>query len=220
MEGSLSSNFISSLSGGFEKECYEVLISGYSKMLKEDFNIDWHETDITNQFVLCMRSLPIANRYQISIIPEYPLIKPVRETGQAKTNPRIDIIMSSWVAYNCKHFNIEAKNINELNWSKSSGTLVDANQQCKAYVRDGIKRVIDRKYHLDCMVGYVLNGDPDNIVLKINRHISNEDVIGKITNKKSIFEYPYCYSSNNLIESQKFRLVHIFFILYKNSGQS
>ncbi len=217
MVGTLFKDIVSSFHRSFENECFEILVYGYNELLNDnDFSIDWHETDISSQFVLCMRALSISSKYKIDISSEYPINSKILSKGQAKKNPRIDIRMMNWSKKDKKSFYIEAKNVCQNNWIKSTGTKVNALAQTKAYVDEGVKRYVDEKYPYGCMIAYVLNGKPDNITKNINSYINSDTSFGTIDSKHTFFNYPYFYTSKNTIKGKEIFIKHIFFVLSKN----
>ena len=217
MIGTLFKDIVGSFHRSFENECFEILVYGYNELLKDpDFSLDWQETDISSQLVLYMRSLNISTKYKIDISSEYQINNKVLSKGQAKKNPRIDIRMMNWSQKDKKSFYIEAKNLCQNNWTKSTGTRVNSKTQTKAYVDEGVKRYIEEKYPYGCMVGYILNGHPDNITKNINSYINADITLGPINSKSTFYNHPYFYTSKNIINGKEIDIRHIFFVFSKN----
>lgn len=209
---SFSKSIIDSFQKGFVYECYEILVAGHLKLLElPNFSVDWQETDITSQFVICMRNLRITNRYRIDLVTEFQLNTEINHSGDAKKNSRIDIRMMNWSEKEKKAFYIEAKNLCDINWKKSSGTRVNCEKLAEEYINEGVKRFVSEKYPYGCMVGYILKGDPDSTVKKINQYVEADSFVGKLTSKHTLFDHPYFYDSENIAEQKSMVIKHLFF---------
>lgn len=193
----------------FEFQCLEVTIEGYRDLCKTNFDIAWHETDFSSALVRAMNKLEIAQQFKIDVSTEYPLISEISSKGDAKKQPRIDIRMLQWNEVKVE-FMIEAKNLSENNWQKNGlVSSVNAKKLHKEYIKEGVSRYISEKYPFGCMLGYVQQGNIKNIISGINIHCDG-DVIGKIANQETLFNYTHIYYSDNRIGNEVKQLRHIF----------
>ncbi len=218
MIGSLEKSVKNAFLGSFEDNCLEMVVGGYLALCENGYDREWHETDFSSELVRLMEELPIANHYKIRVGSERPINLPIKNKGDAKKLPRIDIKMLRWVTEK-KEFTIEAKNLCETNWHKEGvKTAVNAKSLQKEYVSEGIKRYVSEKYPFGCMIGYVQQGNIDTIITGIN-DFCDGTTIGFIQNKETIFDYEYFYSSSNQIEEKPRKMRHIFLDLTNGSTE-
>jgi hypothetical protein len=171
MRGQLSKKIIQSFKEKFEENCISLLIESFQSVHNSGRVItDYSENDITAQLVGAMKANPKRKNLQISIDRENYL--DFENTYQGLTNAdksaRIDIKYNTWHTSEEYEYFMEAKNLAEDNWIKSNQTCVDAARLRKRYVETGIDNFITGKYSNGCLLGYVLQGNSDKIVEKIN----------------------------------------------------
>jgi hypothetical protein len=107
-------------------------------------------------------------------------------------------------------YNVEAKNISASEWIKSQGSKVNASQQQTEYITKGIERFVtghfkDKK---GCMLGYIVNGQLEDILKKVNAKISSSK-----DNSECLYHNQILINNHRIFEtthSQKV-LKHLFF---------
>jgi hypothetical protein len=143
----------------------------------------------------------------MDIIPEPRLYDQEVIEGKktAKKSPKADIRICMWSNNTWSTpvkfvYIVEAKILSEKDWTKESGSRVIAKAQKKRYIETGIDHFKSGHYPEGCMAGYVVQGDPDNIVSEINeilvsnRPSRNTEIL---KDKKIMFSYPHCFKSDH-----------------------
>lgn len=162
---------------GLEYRVLELIITGYKKMSEAGrYNVEWKENKFTavlkayikkhcQEFSkLTMRNWCVDREY-------YHDSKDVIEgEGDPDTTPRIDIIILTWTAeYEEIRFPFECKLLD-----------VKSTDLIRLYVKNGIQdRYLTEKDYSDQslwggMIGYVVNGEHDQIVSKLNVQIDKQ----------------------------------------------
>lgn len=188
--------------------CVEVLIKGYQSMIAaSQYSLSWEEEQFSALLISHMENLNEVNQYRMDIIPEPRLYDQGIIEGKKKPKkaPKVDIRICMW-SYNTWSsqvkfvYVIEAKNLPEQDWKKESDSKVIAKSQKKRYIETGIDHFISGHYPEGCLVGYVVQGKPEKVVLDINKILkqsspSREDEILK--KKEAIYSYTNCYRSTH-----------------------
>jgi hypothetical protein len=177
VSGQLNKNIIKIFKLQFEDNCISLLLEGYNaacgsaKSYTED-----DENEITVKLVGLMRANDKSRDYKIDIVREYYLDDDANFSGNKHpdTSPRIDIRFMNWSTEDKFEYFIEAKNLAENDWIKNTNASVNANGLRKRYVETGIHNFISGKYKNGCLIGYVLEGNPDAIVRKINDYLTKK----------------------------------------------
>ncbi|EAY28335.1 hypothetical protein [Microscilla marina] len=176
MGNQLKINLKKAIQTSFHTLCHQLLIEGYSAMLKErdeaefnhkrhkelqnllgdntcvpplDFDFkEWGEEDISETLLEKMQIQPMASLHKISVQREYYLSR--KEATSKKTSAkearRIDFHFSNWTEENEKKYFAEAKNVSCNDWAKKSGAKIQASNTVARYIATGIKALVDEKY--------------------------------------------------------------------------
>lgn len=206
MHGGLSSHIKIEFKRALTDRCAQVLVKGYQSMIDANqYNLSWEEEQFSAHLISHMENLTEANQYRMDIIPEPRLYgQEVIEGKRApKKSPKADIRIciwsnNTWSAPVKFVYIIEAKNLSEQDWKKQSGSKVIAKAQKKRYIETGIDHFISGHYPEGCLVGYVVQGDSDKIVLGINdilKHASPSRGSEILKDKEVIYTYANRYRS-------------------------
>lgn len=190
---------INKVNSSFEIKCLTVLIKSYNTSITENrYSKDWEEKTFSSHLVSLMKKCDVAIKYNLTITKEEELEDEAIDNGLKSANEAnpIDIRFHSvWTDLRLD-YNVEAKNISLSEWKKSSGNKVNASQQQTEYITKGIDRFLKGhfKNKNGCMLGYLVNGKLDDVLVKINDKIINQKNVsecinlGSVINKHQIFE--------------------------------
>lgn len=203
---SFNSQNIQNAKAGFEYKCLFVLIEGYRLMKKDNkYSKDWEEEQFSAQLTSYIELCPSRQTWRIHIKPEIRIYTQQILSGKKlpRKASRIDMQMLSWQNINEEVYHIEAKNLCENNWIKCTGAKVSSSYQLNRYVNYGICHFISGYYPSNgCMCGYILEGNEDNIIHKLNtiltkKSLNNLELIKAINGHNSI--YKINFRDNELI---------------------
>ena len=203
----------------FEKICMLVLIRAYNQVVKDNkYNIDWEEEEFTAHIFSYMENLSLTRKCKLHINIEHKLLNinklPINENNPKKL-PRIDISFASWEIIEnekVKYF-FEAKNLYENNYkTKKSSSYINR------YIDTGIENFRTNRYYNGSLVGYVLKGDVDKIIGKIEKQLKKDRKKYKPYNSLSNFEkksriksFKHYYETKHLTPLKKEIIIkHIF----------
>jgi hypothetical protein len=161
----------------FEENCISLLVDSYNKVTNKSAFKELTENNITAQLIGLIKSNPLRTDLNISINREAYNDTDATYTGiaEADESPRIDMKYTVWNSNVEFEYFIEAKNVAENNWKKSTVTTpVNAKELQKRYISTGIQNFITGRYPHGCLVGYVTEGIPGNIVANINTLLTTE----------------------------------------------
>jgi len=200
LSGLLNPNIIQKVKVQFENNCISLLLDSYNQVLKKKSFKELTENDITVLLVGFMRNNPRRYELNISVDREIYIDSSDTYSGAASANksPRIDLKYTTWKSNAEYEYYIEAKNICENNWKKTSvTTLINALELQKRYIETGIQNFITGRYPNGCIVGYVVEGNPDNIVRKINEILTGATRPKEHLTKTTKGGFSYCYNSTH-----------------------
>jgi len=212
MSGKLSKNITTEIS--LEIVAIKVLIEAYKIIiLKSKYDLDWEEEQFSAYIFPFMQATGLAKKHNLVIGIEEKLLQknklPIGNNNPKKA-PRIDIYIASWLFKkdDISKYYFEAKNLSQNPRSKSTGTKVDANALQRRYIKTGIENFRKDRYYDGSLVGYVLEGEIDAIVDKLNeRLLKDSNTIDKITKTKK----DYSYESKHLTKLKEEMIIkHIF----------
>jgi len=190
----------------FELKCLRLLIRSFGTAVEEKLlTPEWEEESISAHIVKHLRGL----KSDFIINYEVPLVEEDVYSGRkrVKNSNRIDIFFqkNKWNQTEYLEYHVEAKNISSIEWKKSSGTTVNASQQQTEYITKGIERFITGhfKNKNGCLLGYVVNGKLDDLLLKINNKIELQKSKAEIINLRNEMidnykVYESCHSQRNI----------------------
>lgn len=203
-----SIDLINKVNESFELKCLKVLIkSYYTSISLSKANRDWEEKTFSSHLVSLMKKCEIALQYELTITKEEELEDDEIDNGlksPKEANP-IDIrFHNAWSGIRLD-YNVEAKNISLGEWKKSTTKKVNASQQQTEYITKGIERFLTGHYKdkKGCMLGYVVNGKLDDLLLKINNKIKlQKSKTELICYKKLLIDnhkvFESCHSQKNI----------------------
>lgn len=191
---------------GFEYKCLFILTDGYRAMKKAGkYSVSWEEEDLTAQLIYYTESSSACKKWKIHVVPEIRIYTEEIIYGKksSKKASRIDMKMLSWQNEHKDIYHIEAKNLCENDWHKKDGSKVSSSYQLNRYVNAGVKHFFSNYYPSNgCLCGYILNGDNDIIIDKLNDILKkksfNKLQISMPVNKHKLI-YKIRYNSNELI---------------------
>lgn len=212
-----SINLINKVNLSFELKCLDVLIkSYYTSIQMRKVNCDWEEKTFTSHLVSLMKKCKTALKYNLTITKEEELEDDEIDNGlksPKEANP-VDIrFHNKWINIRLD-YNVEAKNISSVEWKKKEGQKVNASQQQTEYITKGIERFLTGHFKdkNGCILGYIVNGNLDDLLFKINSKLELQKSNSEIISFKNILINNHkVYESHH---SQRI-LKHLFFD-YKN----
>jgi hypothetical protein len=173
----------------FEQNCFRLIIEAHQTSLTEKvIQLDWNENDISYELYEKMETNPLRiEKYKIHISTEFRIPKDViKIKGFADKLPRIDLRMSHFALEEELKCFFEAKRLKE----KDSGLK-------RAYISEGMDRFILEKYPIGCMLGYLLEGEPDETRKGINRLLEKDIRYSEILHHKPNKLFQFYYESNH-----------------------
>ncbi|MCS3801166.1 hypothetical protein [Niastella sp. OAS944] len=200
MSGFLNKNIIHSFRMQFEDNCVQLLLDSHKELLKTGKSFkESDENAITVQLIGCMKKNPISDDYKIDITREQYFDSDEVYSGlkDPDKSPRIDIRLMNWSSAEKVEYFFESKNLYENNFTKvGHKSSVDAKYYQKRYINTGIQNFIKGIYPRGCLVGYILEGNPEAVVEKINNLLKAEMRNGECLSKKFVNEKSqYCFVS-------------------------
>ena len=150
----------------FEKKCFRLLTYAYQILNKQnDISIkSLRENDISELINKNINESQLSIDWKITSTTEHKIFKNSQriEKGFADKLSRIDLNMHT-IHYSKRYFyHIEAKNLKEYDKSL-----------LKRYIETGIDNFLSKKYINGCLVGYLLHGDVNSTIRKINALLSD-----------------------------------------------
>jgi hypothetical protein len=173
----------------FERNCFRLVIEAYQiSLIEKTIQLDWNENDISYELYEKMETNPTrAEKYKIHISPEYRIPKDViKIKGFADRLPRADLKMSHFALKQEFKYFFEAKKLKEKNSDLK-----------RAYINDGMDRFICEKYPIGCMLGYLLEGKPDETKNAINSLLEKDGRSTEILHFMPNKLFQYYYESNH-----------------------
>jgi len=180
-------SLIKNVNLSFEIKCLTVLVKSYNTSIGEKkYSKDWEEKTFSSHLVSLMKKCELAIKYNLTITKEEELEDDEIDNGlksPKEANP-IDIRFHNiWLNLRLD-YNIEAKNISLSEWKKSNGNKVNASQQQTEYISKGIERFLTGHFKdkNGCMLGYLVNGELDDVLMKINSKLKSQKGDNEILN--------------------------------------
>lgn len=171
MSGNLNSNITQFFKVQFEQNCISLLLNSYESIANKNSFKELTENNITAQLIGLMKLNPLRTQLNISINREAYLDSDATYAGteEADESSRIDMKYTVWNSNIEYDYFIEAKNLCENDWKKNGvATPVNAKKLQQRYISTGMQHFISGKYPNGCLVGYVTEGNCDNIANCIN----------------------------------------------------
>lgn len=175
MSGKLKSSIIQDFESSFVQNCLILWGEAFACIkANKTVTIDWEEENISALFFDYIDKSEHAIALNINIADEHRLYYNSILSGvkSAKSASRIDFRLTTNCTEQLKRieFFIEAKNLIENDCFKAGiKTKVSARKLHERYIKTGIDNFISSKYPSNgCLVGYILQGDQEEIVLMVN----------------------------------------------------
>lgn len=185
----------------FEQKCYQLINEAYHTSLKEQvIQLNWNENDISSELHRHIKENPLRQKWKVSTNVEAHIPTNISKVkGFSDTFPRIDFRLTSFVsAYEYEYF-FEAKNLKQ----KSSALK-------RRYIDTGINNFITGKYSTGSIIGYLIQGLPDQTINGINNLLVKDKRMSEtLSIKKNPFISTYYESEHNPIGTLK----HLIFDL-------
>jgi len=180
----LDSDIVSKLYSDVKNHCAEIIEQGYQNYLSDSEKVFAEdETTITAGLFGHIQTIVEADDLPFVVIPELHQYTTLIKKG--KVNPskakRFDLYFTNFNYKPRIKFGIEAKLLAETDTSTRSATFL-----IREYVEDaGMGKFIKGLYEDDgFMLGYILNGTPEPIVMHINLKVTSthsaKEQLGKI----------------------------------------
>lgn len=193
MNGKLDPHIVKLFKDRFKSNCIKLLLESYEVLYSETGLKELSENNITVKLVGLMKKNPERNILNISINREAynDTIDSYEGITDANESARIDIKYSIWSTNFEYEYFMEAKNLAENDWIKSTtGAKVIAQKLCRRYIEKGIENFTTANYPNGCLLGYVLEGNAESIVSKINSLLikdkRSEEILLKQRSEKGI----------------------------------
>jgi hypothetical protein len=201
VSGKLNQKIIYQFKEKFEDDCIQLMLEAYYSLLASGRKVNEEtENNITAQLVGFMKLNPLRSNLQINLERENYLDSDDIYDGiqDADTSLRIDIKYSTWHSTNEFEYFMEAKNLAENDWIKSStGKKVEAYKLRKRYIDTGIDNFVNGGYPNGCLLGYILEGDNLRIVKQINQILKNAGRDIEILKKNRNYSFAYNFISKH-----------------------
>ena len=149
MSGTLNPDIINLIKSSFEENCLSLLFDGFNQIENKKECRELNENNITAQVVGRMKANPLRINLQISVSREnyYDTDETAAGIIDADESARIDIKYFTWNTNIEFEFYIEAKNLSENDWTKTSNkATVNAYKQQTRYIDTGIHNFITGRY--------------------------------------------------------------------------
>ena len=215
MLGKLKSSIIQDFENSFVQNCLILWGEAFAFIkANKTVTIDWEEENISALFFDYIDKSEHAINLHINIFSEYRLLNDsiLSQEQSAKSASRIDFRFTKDWTNQLKRieFFIEAKNLIENDCFKAGiKTKVYAHKLHERYIETGIDNFVSGKYpSKGCLVGYVLEGMPDNIILKINSNLKTrnrqQEKLYKIETNILALEYTFCSTHEDFLLNHYF----------------
>ncbi len=206
---------------------FKTLIEAYRAIIESNqYDLDWEEEQINQQLVVYMRKSKLRNKYQLTIGLERKLFNenelPIQNNNPKKL-PRIDISITSWNFAQDKELEyfFEAKNLYENDFKQKV-----ASQYINRYIDTGIENFRIGRYYNGSIIGYILNGDTDKIINKLNIQLKKDrknknqatNHLSSINEQNYIKNFDYCYKSKHLTPSEEEMSIKHIFLKFSEKG--
>ena len=218
MRNTININIITSFANSFEAICHRILIDAYYYAIEDNqYETDWMEDQFTNYLIIFMNNHQFSRKHHLIIRPQMQKYNDAYPAGvnHPSKAPRIDIWIVNWYESDqINEYYFEAKNLSEFNWKKKNGSKVNASQQSGRYITTGIDNIKTGRYPYSSLIGYIVQGNVEAIVEKINSRL----VLWKrktegLKKKTFLNDFSYSYSSQHLNpDNIKIEIKHFFLI--------
>lgn len=200
-----------------QMECMDMMMRAYQHAI-EECSLDRNSKEDNITKVLCVRYLEkLKLENQWSVNPQVPIYNDDHESEEVDANsaPKPDLKFEKyfgWYGPKPFEFYIEAKNISETDWEKSIGSNVIARKQQQRYIDTGIDNFKSVRYRHGCLAAYVVQGDSERIVEKLNARLEKaERKEEKLNHNAELNPGTTFLSYHRTINENELPLYHLFF---------
>ena len=170
----LSKHITKKFKNSFEIECIKLLVNAYTIIIsKKTYRLDWLENDFSE----LLRKYVNDAQSKITCRSENKILSDTENLskGFADKLPRNDIVFSKYHwSYGRFEIFIEAKRLKENDYDLKYN-----------YIKEGIGRFVSKKYpFLDYMLGYLLEGNVEKTIIRINSLLEKDKRNSEILNQK------------------------------------
>ena len=162
----------------FENHCTALIVKAYFNVLKEGkFQVTWNEITITRHLKKHLKICISEEALQYFVAPEYPEDDDKIDDGikNAAEEVYFDLIFSSFSSGAQHYFGVEAKIVIENDYLKRKATVEISEYVSKKGMRKFLESVYKKR---GCMLGYIIEGEAEAIVHKINDKIMSDSFYG------------------------------------------
>jgi len=196
--GTLLPAIVDQFKVAYQRNCHGLLVEGYRKLVASGIvDLSWEEEKVTMELAKCMKFANLERNLRIHIVAEPRLYNEILGTENVpKQAPKIDLQLLNWSSPIELTYNIEAKNLAENDWVKSTSAKVSSSFLTARYIDTGIENFINDRYVHGCLAGYVLNGEPQKVVDNLNGLLAKRKRnLEKLEQTATIEGYSFCYQS-------------------------
>jgi len=204
----------------FERRCLVLLVDSY-KNAKSNCHIDieCEEERISALLFNYIDNSLQAAEWHIDISNEFRYYdrKILRGKKAAKSAPRIDFRLATWENSRKLSYFAEAKNLIETDvLKKGRKSKISASFLFKRYITTGVDNYVSGRYPLNgCLIGYVLQGIPKNIINRINNYLQNANRDAEVLSQQ-FFGLPDFDASYISMHKNDLVLKHLIFDFTSN----
>lgn len=152
-------NIVDGFKNAFETKCVTLIVSAYHTSIADHlYSPDWMENDFTSMLDEYINKDSQRIKWKISCNIEHHLHKKglKKKKGYANSEDRIDLRLTTFSSTDEYHFFVEAKRL------KEKGSLLSR------YISTGIDHYLSKKYPHGVLLGYMIEGNVDVTIQKIN----------------------------------------------------
>ena len=173
----LYSNIVDGFKKAFETKCVTMLVSAYhTSIVDHIYSPGWMENDFTSMLDEYIDKNPQRVKWKISCNVEHHLHKKglKKKKGYANSEDRIDLRFTTFSSKDEYCFFVEAKRLKE----KDSGLL-------NRYINTGIDHYLSKKYPHGVLLSYLMEGNVDTTIQKINALLTKKKRESEMLNRQS-----------------------------------
>jgi len=171
----------------FEQNCIWLIINAYEiAKAEKKYRLDWDENDFSELLCHYVNESPLSSEKGITCITEKKIFSETNNLAKGFANklPRIDFIYFKIWKKQRVNFYFEAKRLKERD-----------SELTRAYINEGMDRFISKKYPKGCMLGYLIEGNPDKTIKDINALLEKYKRSSEYLLRKPEKLYPFCCES-------------------------
>lgn len=196
----------------FAEKCCHYIICAYFQIVDaKTIKPQWSEPTISRHLKKHLRTCLHEAGESISVLVEYPEDYEEIDDGvvDSKKEVYFDLMLTTFASSDSVYFGVEAKILIEENFLKRN-----AKTELSEYISEkGMRKFIDGIYRKrGCMIAYIMQGEADRIVQKLNAIILSDSRFQStetISGRHSIENYNECYISEHHTDSSFLSLKHL-----------